>query len=364
MEADGEDQETSDEEQDSEIDEDHYMNPQIPEFDENEQILDGMNPSFKRLTCFIHTILVCLKKFTVDPRIHFVIGKVKELVSKFSKSAKLTSELVKVSKVGLISFCETRWNYIYLVFKRLCLLKDNVESVLKMHGKHKYIISEDNWEIITRCVDFLQPFHLYTCKVGKEKEAVSSEVIVTILSIYHHLDQYDSDDIFKDSACLIKSSLKQKFSKWFHESAVGFDATYLIATTLDPRYRMILPIDKQELAKKYLLSEFNLMNPVTVQESINSSTCTSAPNECEPKKSKFPLVTEMKDQIRRMQLSSMAAAQNGLQEQLQKYLSNHAFDNLDEDADLQIRVLVWMRLLLTNVTSNFVKYEFTITGFN
>ncbi|CAG7826628.1 unnamed protein product [Allacma fusca] len=107
-----------------------------------------------------------------------LIEQMKMFVSKFSRSHKLTEDLVKETGVGLVSFSETSWNYFYLVLLRV---ETEVNLVLKNNGIFKYVVKSEDWAKIKQITAFLKPSHDYTCKVSKEKDAVSYEVIVAVL---------------------------------------------------------------------------------------------------------------------------------------------------------------------------------------
>lgn len=49
--------------------------------------------------------------------------------------------------------------------------------------------------------------------------------------------------------------LNTRFGRYTDESSAEFDATFLIATALDPRYRCILTEKQKEAAKRHLISE-------------------------------------------------------------------------------------------------------------
>ncbi|CAG7677815.1 unnamed protein product, partial [Allacma fusca] len=256
----------------------------------------------------------------------------KNLVSKFSRSAKLTGDLVKQAGVGLVSFCEVRWNYVYLVLHRLLRVKPVINSILLEHGKSKYLLSDEEWERIREIAEFMKPFHDYTNMMSTEKEAVSSEVIVAILSMYYHLDKYDTNVVFKDVANNIKQALKQNISKWFHDTQHDFEGTYITATLLDPRYRMILPPSQQIAAKKHLLKEFKIWNSGEGEYASAVEEQPSPHSHALPT-SKFPLIQEMKEALLKMQASAGSPSTSAFELELEKYLSNSSYDNTSENSD-------------------------------
>ncbi|CAG7826124.1 unnamed protein product [Allacma fusca] len=59
-----------------------------------------MSPAYRRLTCFKHTTLNCLKSFDEDRNVKLLIGKVQEMQSQINHSHVLVEEIQKSSGVG------------------------------------------------------------------------------------------------------------------------------------------------------------------------------------------------------------------------------------------------------------------------
>ncbi|CAG7725019.1 unnamed protein product [Allacma fusca] len=114
-------------------------------------------------------------------------------------------------------FPETLWNYVYNVLSRLCGVKVSIEKVLRKHKKEIYLMSDDDWILLEETVKFLKMFSYSTNMSSKDKEAVSFEVIVTIMSMYNHLDSYESHAYLGDAASAIKRNLKEKCSHFFYD---------------------------------------------------------------------------------------------------------------------------------------------------
>ncbi|CAG7815794.1 unnamed protein product [Allacma fusca] len=235
-----------------------------------------------------------------------IIQQIKSVVNKFSSSHVLTSKLVQATGVGLVSFCDTRWNYVYLVLGRILRVRDELTEILKS----------------------LEPFHRYTNMAAKEHQAVSSEVVPTILSLYVHLDEYQAKEKFKVVATKIKERMKAKFSNWFYEQNNDIESSYLVATFLDPRYRMILPVDCKDLAKKYLVREYRLLNSRD-SELENSLSCPES--QSSTVLSRFPLVQKMKNTLLMLHNSS-EERNDDIEAEVHKYAGNQSYDKLC-DAD-------------------------------
>ncbi|CAG7826627.1 unnamed protein product [Allacma fusca] len=224
-----------------------------------------------------------------------LIEQMKMFVSKFSRSHKLTEDLVKETGVGLVSFSETSWNYFYLVLLRV---ETEVNLVLKNNGIFKYVVKSEDWAKIKQITAFLKPSHDYT------------------------------------SASNIMDSLKNKFSKWFHDINNDFEGTYVVSTLLDPRFRLMLPPDQRALGIQFLLNEYKLIISEETESNTNIANETRSETPLMPIKSRFPLVQEMKQAI----LSSQPLRENQsvlkFEAELNKYLSGSDYDNCMEDMDV------------------------------
>ncbi|CAG7818732.1 unnamed protein product, partial [Allacma fusca] len=227
----------------------------------------------------------------------------------------------------------TRWNYVYNVLARLSRVKISIEKVLKAHKKHVYLLSDDDWNLLDNTVEFLKLFSDCTNMSSKEKEAVSSEVIVTIISMYNHLDSYENHDYLGSVAKEIKTNMKTKFSHFFYDKpgAKEFEGTYLVATLLDPRYRLILPTSQRLLAREFLLKEYNLVAP---SPPPNDSERLQRFNERpHTSQAKFPFLQQMKEAFVREMDDSIPGG-NKFQAELDRYINCTEYDSLLESDDV------------------------------
>ncbi|CAG7722345.1 unnamed protein product [Allacma fusca] len=291
------------------------------------------NGSYRRLTCFIHTLLRCLSVCETSvsaKKIQPVIKKARSVVDKFKKSHVLTESLIKAAGVALVSFCETRWNYIFNVFTRLLRVKQELIDIITPLKKDKYIITDVEWEQIEKITGFLKPFSEFTNTNSKEKDVVSSEVIVTIIHLYSHLDSYESDVFLDDFSQSIKLKLTEKFSHWFHEKPQQpLEGTYLSATLLDPRYRCILPEDKQNLAKNFIIKEYNRV----LNESQSDLTTLPAQQSTQrrlQKSSRFPLLSDIKSSVLFSRSTIPQTTLDQFKIELTKYMESVEYDEIEE----------------------------------
>ncbi|CAG7833007.1 unnamed protein product [Allacma fusca] len=293
-----------------------------------------MSPAYRRLTCFIHTTLNCLKSFDEDRNVKLLISKVQEMQSQINHSHVLVEELHKSSGVGLIAFCSTRWNYVYNVMSRLKRIKSSIEYVLLKYKRFTLMLSEEDWLKIEKMVTFLQPFSEYTNMSSREREAISSEVIVTIISIYMHMDAYDHDDFLSEPAKIIKENLKQKFSHMFYDKPEKpLEGTFIAATLLDPRYRLVMPASTRVLAREFLLREYTLLNPSSASN-VRSTILPSPESSASKTRGKFPLIEQLKERTLMENSQSIDSSCRKFEEELDSYLACKTFDAMEVDADV------------------------------
>lgn len=72
-----------------------------------------------RNSCLAHLLQLAIKDALNEPRVAALVKKVNALVKWFHKSNKFYTELRKLTGLGLIKPCDTRWNSFYHCLKRL-----------------------------------------------------------------------------------------------------------------------------------------------------------------------------------------------------------------------------------------------------
>jgi len=100
-------------------------------------------------------------------------------------------------------------------------------------------LATSKWKSLDNILKLLQPFSQYTMLASGEEYTTSSSVIPIVMELNHHLKEMQMiADISKVSTILL-SQLK-RFAKWTDPEALDHDPIYLVATILDPRYRLLL----------------------------------------------------------------------------------------------------------------------------
>ncbi|XP_015783088.1 zinc finger BED domain-containing protein 4-like [Tetranychus urticae] len=230
--------------------------------DFSKEILDYDHEEFNYITniesarcllrCFIHSILLEVKKIETNNDIGGLIIRLKDFVKSFKLSSKLSEALKIKSGKSLVSFCNTRWNYIYLVIDRLIEVKQDLNEVLDENMSNLSITNED-WNIIELLRPFLFLFWKATNCSSKEKEVEISEVLPTVRDLLNGLASNDFA-FLGDTTEFIRSGLEQRFACIFDPLNSKFDAIFITSTWLDPRYRRSLTEEEIQIAKEFIFS--------------------------------------------------------------------------------------------------------------
>ena len=237
--------------------------------DEDEDHNSNANFKYSRLSCFIHTLLLALKKVDTKKSFENLTSKTKTLVSKFSSSQVLTGELLRLTGLTLVSFSNTRWNTTFLVLQRLMLVKESIQSILMTNAKQKYDLSPVEWKLADKLKNFLSPFNKYTDMSSTEGTRPLSEVVMILKQLQKHLQAFCTERGFIGLAKVIQEDMQHRFNHYFHEEGdQPFEGVYLASTLLDPRYRIVLSAAEAELAKKHLLTSY-------LDESNEKGNCAS-----------------------------------------------------------------------------------------
>ena len=282
---------------------------------------------YSRLSCFIHTLLLCLKKFDARKLFENLITKLKSLVQKFSSSQVLTGELLKLCGLKLVSFSNTRWNTVFLVVQRLVLVKDAVITVLTDSGKLKYNLSSSEWNLMTEVKDFLAPFNKYTDMCSNEGSRPISEVIMIIKELKEHLKRFGRTRNFITVSNEVLQDIEKRFGHFFHESDERpLEGVYLASTLLDPRYRIGLTATEIEKATVYILTSISKEIREAGTENVEIVGMSSSRENYED-------VPAKKRKFRFLELIPKSNTNQGLRTELDLYLGNKGLDTDDDKFD-------------------------------
>ena len=130
-------------------------------------VLGVQNTGYASLSCFIHTTQLAIKGSIFNQAsVRNVIAKCRNICSHFHRSPKSCQTLHQLQKtlqkkiLSVVQDVVTRWNSTYMMLKRMLELKE--EMVLYLMDKKnsiEYSLSSDDWELIEKIVELLEPFY-------------------------------------------------------------------------------------------------------------------------------------------------------------------------------------------------------------
>lgn len=263
----------------------------VIEFDDNEEEHNDAfaTEKYQRLSCFSHTLQLIVAKFDVVKPCKEAISICKKLVARFNKSVKATEMLIKLSGKKLIGDCPTRWSSTYLLLKRLLAVRPHVESViskLEWDGPQAR-----HWKAIESIVMLLEPFAEYTALCGGEDYTSISCVIPALIELELHLETMKSKFGLGSIASIMKTELERRYKSFLDPTSSEFKPIYVVATSLDLRYRAALSFDQLKCAKSFLKSKIE-PQVQTVQSSIDDDVITASMTSDEPPCKRFRLLSQ------------------------------------------------------------------------
>lgn len=143
--------------------------------------------SFKRVSCFAHTLQLVVRQFDGIATFKDLLKRTHHLVSKVNKSTKATEKLISLCGKKLIRDCPTRWSSTFLVIERLLLVKTSLSSVLEEFEWDNLATSE--WKYLEAIRALLQPFAQFTSLISGEEFTTLSSVLPAIMDINLHLEE-------------------------------------------------------------------------------------------------------------------------------------------------------------------------------
>lgn len=240
-------------EDDMESAEDADLPSLVEEFEEKEEDHEIAFYGLNRVSCFAHTLQLVVQKFDGITEFKSVLKRAHTLVRKFNTSAKATEKLIAKCGKKLVRDCPTRWSSMYLLIERLLAVRSSLTEVLQELEWDDMLTSE--WKMLEAIRNFLHPFALFTSLIQGEEYTTISTVIPSVMDLNLHLDEMKRNSEVSAAATKLQSELKKRFRKYTDPSDTNFEHIFLLATSLDPRYRLLLNPVQKSAAKDHLLKE-------------------------------------------------------------------------------------------------------------
>ena len=252
--------------------------------------------SFKRMSCFAHTLQLVVRVFDDVKAQKMVLRKVHKLVSKVNKSTKATEKLISKAGKKLVADCPTRWSSTFLMLVRLVCVKTELSAVLEDLQWDNLPISY--WKQIENMVDLLKPFAQYTQLVSTEETTTISMIIPVIIELQLHLEQMSHVTGIVLVVSNMQRELERRFEYITNPLATNFDPLFVMCTYLNLGYRDVLNDDQVAAAKRNLVK---LIQPSShgEQQSREKSPDVESTTSEEPPSKKFKRLKELLSEKRK-----------------------------------------------------------------
>ena len=172
-----------------------------------------------------------------------------------------------------MSHSMTRWISAYLVVERLLEVMEPLGLVLLQNNMT--MLQPEEWEALGHMKTLLSKFATYTNVAGGEQYATLSLIVPYYVELRHHLGDMKKIDAVGKVADTLLSELERRFGKLLDSSNKDHDPIYMIATLLDPRYKMILDAEQIVYAKKACLK--HLVDSDSDEDKANNDGLSFAP---------------------------------------------------------------------------------------
>lgn len=275
----------------------------------NDDIIDDDHSSDVRLSCFVHTLQLCVRDGLKNaPYVSKILAKC-QLLSKFSHKSSKMADVLEMLDKNINKLNLTRWNSEYLLIKSIYSIgKEEIELVSStMDNPVKF--SSNDFIILEELIYILEPFYEISLKCQAETATTISLVVPSIVHLTSHLRDLKEELSF----CFklvdqLEQSIKKRYSgiinrlnlvDFIEDNPYG-DKLYLMATVLDPCFKFYwirdlqLPIHMESRLKQnitqMIIDEMNKDTKTSTNNfnKVNSSvTTTSLTSTPKPKRRKL-----------------------------------------------------------------------------
>ena len=243
---------------------------EVEDFDANDSDHEtAFIPVFKRLSCFSHTLQLVIHRFSEVKSFKKVLGAAHQVAKRVNKSTKATEKLIALSGKKLVSDCPTRWSSTYLLVSRMIEVRAALTEILQEMEWDNLATSE--WKLLESICELLHPFAQYTSLLSGEEYTTISAVVPAIMELELHLDEMKDQRGLGGAVALLRSELKRRFDKILNPKAPDYEPIFVLATALDPRYKVVLNTEQLTSAKTEILHQLRYM-----RENSSSSDSSSA----------------------------------------------------------------------------------------
>ena len=144
------------------------------------------------------------------------------------------------------------------------------------------------WKKVENVTEILKPFADYTTLSSGEHYSTIYSIIPIIMELSLHLDRMNTRHGLSTVANILKKEMERRFTMFQDPHDKLFKPLYVVATFLDPRYRIVLSDKQKKFAKLYLLRKLNQTSDSTI-----TPVTSLEPEDEGPPLKKFHLLNEL-----------------------------------------------------------------------
>ncbi|XP_054261417.1 zinc finger BED domain-containing protein 4-like [Macrosteles quadrilineatus] len=240
--------------------------------------------------CFAHTLQLALNDAKKDVTgMLKMLSKARAIVGHYKHSSTAQSRLNKLQlqlglqPLHLVQDCETRWNSEFHMLSRLIELKQPLSADLANVEKIENLNSNE-WELAEGYVIILKPLESATT-------AASSSALPTLSSVLPILDGIKA--VLRNyiqagkKGLMFARALEKSIKSRFPDGQYLMKKEYVLAMTIDPRYKTVILDDEHKRVAKDLLQNeaVRQLEKLKQKESMSSSsTAATGEESCETQK--------------------------------------------------------------------------------
>ncbi|CAH0402536.1 unnamed protein product [Chilo suppressalis] len=239
------------------------------------------NIGWKHYGCYAHTLnLILQNAITREQTLQSVLDKVKKIVRFFKKNSTALEKLLKAQTNDqpncvpkrLIQEVPTRWNSSFHMIRRFVELEHCIRSTVAVIRKDLPIITNEEWLLLAEVTKILKPFDDATESMSGEKYMTGSSVIVMTRCLITSCDKLLDEefcDVSKELIYTLRTGLIIRFSN------LERSGTFSVCTFLDPRYKLAVFSDENEIRNTKKRVQ-DLLSGIIAQERAQEQAPVSA----------------------------------------------------------------------------------------
>ena len=267
--------------------------------------------------CLAHTLQLCVKAGLDSQRaIEDAVSICRKIATHFSHStlAKERMSAIQSTIPGLhahaiIQDVQTRWNSTYYMVQRMLEQKKAVVSYASEHDLPA-TLTKHQWGLLEKMVAILAPFEEITKHISSAESSLA-DVIPVVTALQVALERNANDSGVQTMKSTIVSDMRTRFSAMYDEPL------FVVATTVDPRYRVKLFTSDQQRRAKDLLHE-------EIQRGRDSAGAVASQSSPPAKRRRCNAdgVHDILDELLNSEESTSSAADsNDMEDQVRSYLA-------------------------------------------